>query len=165
MVKIDTRYNMWVIGVLFIIWGVAELWYGNYRGAFLAGGFGVILMLLGRRWRGIVYEKRYESLPPDVNIMKDSEPYLVLYQKSLTNMLTGGFVLTDKHLVFVPGKFESGEEAYLIEHEHRLDIPLEEIIGVEKGLGATLKVHADKEYVFKGMLGVEDWETSIENAR
>jgi len=88
----------------------------------------------------------------------------VSYAKTTFNPVNGKLILTDQRLVFAGGRFQSPIQALAGGHADHIEIPLTSITSVEKGLMATVKVQAGREYVFKGMSGAGDWVTAILSA-
>ena len=87
------------------------------------------------------------------------------YAKGAFRTINGKLILTNQRLIFTAGRFQSVVEAVVGGHKERVELRLPSLTRVEKGFGATIKVHADKEYTFKGMRKADEWVSAINQAR
>ncbi len=108
------------------------------------------------------------DLSSDEIILMDSGKPPVSYQENRLGVINGKLILTNKKLIFEPSKFQSIVGSFLLSMEpgsRYIEIPLTQIVRVEKGFMAHLKILTrDKEYSFKGMRGIDKWIEAIERA-
>lgn len=111
------------------------------------------------------------ALEPDETVIKETGRWTsVVYVKGAIMNPEGALILTNKRLVFTPGKWQSTDATILvlgrlISKPETVQIPLNTITKVEKGFGEQISIYSDKKYDFRGMSGTGDWVTAIEQAK
>ncbi len=108
------------------------------------------------------------DLEPGEKLLMDSGKFPISYQGDGIT-LNGRLYLTDRRLIFEPGRFQSVVGSAFLSVKDKesggVEIPLSEISGVEKGFMAHIKIKArEKAYSFKGMRKADDWVKAIEMA-
>jgi len=111
------------------------------------------------------------SIAPEEVVIKETGRWSsVTYVKGAMTNSRGALILTNRRLVFTPGKWQPTDATILIlgrlvSNPETVQIPLRAITRVEKGFGEHIDVYADKKYDFRGMRGAGDWVAAIEQAR
>ncbi|MBC8225431.1 zinc ribbon domain-containing protein [Candidatus Bathyarchaeota archaeon] len=98
-----------------------------------------------------------EGLQPGEALIKDSGMFPVAWSKSAFSTVNGKLILTNQRLVFAAGRFQNPIEGLGGAHKERVELSLGDIVSVDKGMMATVKVTAGQEYTFKGMRNAKEW--------
>lgn len=106
-----------------------------------------------------------EGLSPGETVIMDSGRWPTSYAKSLIVTVNGRLYLTNMRIIFLPSRFQSFTALLRKEEKDVVQIPLNGITEVEKGFITTIKIHADKEYTFKGIREADKWVSAINQAR
>ena len=101
-------------------------------------------------------------------VIMDSGRFPVSYEGEGT-VINGRLYLTDRRIVFEPSRFQSiiGSAFLSVKGRDagRVEIPLEDIVKVEKGFMAHVKIITeDGTYSFKGMRKADKWVEAIEES-
>lgn len=105
-----------------------------------------------------------EGLQPGETLIKDSGRLPVAYAKGTFRTINGKLILTNQRLVFAAGRFQNPIEGLRGAQKERVELTLEDITSVEKGMLATVKVTAGQVYTFKGMGNAKKWVDLITKA-
>ena len=97
-------------------------------------------------------------------MIKDSGRLPVAWTKSAFSTVNGKLILTNQRLVFAAGRFQNPIEGLRGAHKERVELSLGDIVSVDKGMLATVKVVAGQEYTFKGMGNAKKWVDLISGA-
>ena len=117
----------------------------------------------------LLYEMKDPTMPEGLSsgetVIMDSGRWPTSYAKSLMVTVNGRLCLTNMRMIFLPSRFQSFTALLRKEEKDVIQIPLNRITEVEKGFISTIKIHADKEYTFKGMREPDKWVSAINQAR
>ncbi len=102
-----------------------------------------------------------DGLRPGEALIMDSGRLPIAWSKSRFSIVNGKLILTNQRLVFAAGRFQNPVEGLKGAQKERVELGLGEISGVEKGMLATVKVSAGREYTFKGMGNAKRWVEQI----
>jgi len=98
-----------------------------------------------------------DGLRPGESLIKDSGMFPVAWSKSTFSTVNGKLILTNQRLVFAAGRFQNPVDGLRGAHKERVELSLGDIVSVDKGMMATIKIGAGQEYTFKGMRNAKEW--------
>ena len=106
------------------------------------------------------------GLPTGEQVIKDTGMFPVTYTKGTFSNINGKLILTNRRLIFTAGRFQDIVSAIRSAHNERVEIPLGNITGVNKGFMATIDVMVGgQKYTFKGMRDAGGWVQAINSAK
>jgi hypothetical protein len=106
------------------------------------------------------------GLPTGEQVIKDTGMFPVTWTKGTFSNINGKLILTNRRLIFTAGRFQDIISAIRSAHNERVEIPLGNITGVNKGFMATIDVMVGGEkYTFKGMRDAGGWVQAINSAK